>query len=165
MERLWAPWRIQYILGNKKATACVLCSIANETNDEENLILYRSRHCFLVLNLFPYNDGHLMISPYTHTGVFTDLSPEELLDIMNITKIAVSALESTFHPEGYNIGMNLGAVSGAGIPDHLHMHVVPRWRGDTNFMPVLGQTKIINQLLKDSYIKIKQALDLLQKNF
>lgn len=159
MERLWAPWRIKYILESKKPVSCVLCSLHDADNDEENLILYRGRYSFLLLNLFPYNDGHLLISPYTHTGFLTELSGEELSDIMNFTKIAVSVLEQAFHPEGYNIGMNLGAVSGAGIPDHLHMHVVPRWKGDTNFMPVLGNTKIINQQLKDSYKELKQALN------
>lgn len=158
MERLWAPWRMQYIKDTKRPQECILCILPKGIKDEENLILYRGKHCFIILNLFPYNDGHLMIAPYIHTGSLLELPDEAVSELMVTAKKAVSILESIFHPEGYNIGINLGPVAGAGIPDHLHLHVVPRWKGDTNFMPVVGQTKVLNQSLSDTYKKLKEAL-------
>lgn len=160
MERLWAPWRMQYILNGNKNTSdsCVFCTLPADSNDEENLILYRGKLCFIILNLFPYNNGHLMVAPYSHVSSLTELSTDELSGMMLAIKTAISALEGAIHPEGFNVGMNLGSAAGAGIPGHVHFHIVPRWDGDTNFMPVLGNTKIINQILSDSYKKIKEAL-------
>lgn len=163
MDRLWAPWRSKYIesFSNEnpdEKKECLFCEKAASTEDEKNLILYRSKHCYIIMNLFPYNSGHIMVVPYKHTPNFSDLSDDEMVDIMKIIKRGISALEIALKPHGFNIGANLGKVSGAGIADHIHFHIVPRWNGDTNFMPVISETKVISEFLSDTYRKIKDAL-------
>ncbi len=163
MDRLYAPWRMAYVdqpdAANQAATekGCVFCDKAIPGNDDHNLVVHRGRTAFLLLNLFPYNNGHLMVVPYAHYGNFQDLNEEEMLEMMQITKSAQQALDRAFHPHGYNVGMNLGLAAGAGIADHLHLHIVPRWNGDTNFMPVLGDTKVLPDALDSSYRKIRDA--------
>jgi len=154
MEKIWAPWRMQYILADKK-DGCIFCDKVREGEDRKNYILFRDRLGFIIMNIFPYNNGHLMIAPYRHAASLEDLTSEELLQIMTLTKKSLSCLQQAMKAEGYNIGMNIGAVAGAGIADHLHLHIVPRWSGDTNFMPVLADTKVLPQHLDTTYDLLK----------
>ena len=161
MDRLYAPWRMAYIDQPQKpdagATGCVFCDKAASTDDVANLIVHRGRFCFVLLNLFPYNNGHLMVVPYRHTAALADLDADAALDLMALTQAAQAALDRAMRPEGYNLGMNLGKVSGAGIADHLHLHVVPRWNGDTNFMPVLADVKVLPDSLENTCRKLREA--------
>jgi ATP adenylyltransferase len=150
MKRIWSPWRIDYIRG-ERPDGCVLCDKPGESADAENLILHRGEHCYVILNRYPYNNGHLMVVPYEHVQMPTVLSPEALLEMMSQINMCLEALEQAMHPDGFNVGMNLGAPAGAGIEDHLHMHVVPRWTGDTSFMPVVGDTHVIVEALEECY--------------
>ncbi|NWJ44352.1 MAG: HIT domain-containing protein [Chloroflexi bacterium] len=160
MDILWTPWRLDYILGAKQP-GCVLCQKIHENseNDPSNLLLYRGQHSFIVLNLYPYNNGHLMVVPYQHTSDLTALAPEIVQEIFDLTQRCVAMLKAVYRADGFNLGMNLGKVAGAGIDDHLHQHIVPRWNGDTNFMPVLAQTRTMPELLTDSYSNLKTHLD------
>lgn len=157
-EQLWAPWRIKYIL-NEKEEGCVFCKKVSENNDEKNYILYRGKHAFVVLNLYPYNNGHLMVVPYRHIADFSRLNDNELCEMMRLVSTSTKALQSCMNPDGFNIGANIGAIAGAGIADHIHMHVVPRWSADTNFMPVLTSTNVIPESLDEAYILIKKAFE------
>lgn len=161
MERLWAPWRMAYIKTDEVAkpgpTGCIFCDKPAEDDDRQNLIVHRGKTAFVLMNLFPYNNGHLMVAPYKHTASLADLDNETLLEMMTLARNSQDALQIAFHPEGYNLGMNLGKVAGAGIADHLHLHIVPRWNGDTNFMPVLAETKVLPDSLQGSYDKIVKA--------
>ena len=136
---------------------CVFCAKAASTDDVRNLVVARSERVYVLLNLFPYNNGHLMVVPYAHLDNFQHLDEATSLDLMRTAQRAQAALEHAFHPEAYNVGMNLGRVAGAGIADHLHLHIVPRWNGDTNFMPVLGETKVLPDALEPSCLKIRAA--------
>lgn len=154
MKRLWAPWRIDYILG-EKPLSCILCDKPKANEDEANLILQRGKAGFVMMNLYPYNNGHLMISPYEHVDTLEDLSDDTLLNLMQMIKGAVVALRKSFSPEGANVGLNVGKAAGAGIDDHLHFHVVPRWEGDTNFMTVIAENRVIPQDIKETYNLLK----------
>jgi len=157
MERLWAPWRREYIeSGNKEG--CFFCEKLKEEKDEENFILYRGEKVFLLLNIFPYNTGHLMIAPNRHQGELEGLEEEELSELFLLLKMSISAIKKAFNPEGFNVGMNLGRVAGAGIEGHLHIHIVPRWSGDTNFMPIISDTKVVSEALIETYRKIRENL-------
>lgn len=149
MQKLWSPWRSQYIDSFKDRTpktGCFLCDCSPLNVDEtNNLLVHKGQLTFITLNLYPYNNGHLMIVPYSHKADFLSLTTEENAEIMHLLKLSVKALDEVMKPEGYNIGVNLGKASGAGVDDHLHFHIVPRWNGDTNFMPVLGEVKVISQ--------------------
>ncbi len=152
MDTLWAPWRMQYILDpNKKSGGCVFCVEAKTDNDKERLILHRGVLCFIILNLYPYNNGHMMVMPYRHISRLEELTAQENAEMMTLTQKCTAVLDAVFKPAGFNIGMNIGQAAGAGIDDHLHMHIVPRWNGDCNFMPVVGETKVMPQHLADSY--------------
>ncbi len=157
MDKLWSPWRMEYI---KKAgeTGCIFCSKPRERRDRSNLILARSRYCFMMLNLYPYNSGHLMVAPYRHVGGLERMGDQEALDMFRLARAAVEALSRSYAPSGYNLGINIGRSSGAGIPGHIHLHIVPRWVGDTNFMPVLADTKVLPESLESCYEKIYAAL-------
>ena len=161
MNKLWSPWRSKYIDSIKdksNSNECVLCRTAKlETGDSENLLIEKGKYTFTVLNLYPYNSGHLMIVPIRHTSDFFSFSPEENAEIMQKLQLAEQALKIISSPEGFNIGANLGKVSGAGLDDHIHFHIVPRWNGDTNFMPVLGEVKVISQDLIETKKKLLQA--------
>lgn len=152
-EQLWAPWRLSYILTTKKkdGSGCFLCRYRDEQADADNFVVSRTGHSMTVLNFYPYNNGHLMIAPLAHKGGFEELGDDELLDCMREVKRMTAALTRVLTPDGFNIGLNLGKVAGAGLPGHLHWHVVPRWNGDTNFMPVLGDAKVIPQSLGALY--------------
>ena len=150
---LWAPWRMAYI-GGPRSEGCLLCDLPRERKDRESLILHRGPRTYVVMNRYPYNNGHLMIVPYRHCGDFCELSPEDSLELMHETQRATRILQRIFGAEGFNVGMNLGKVAGAGIVEHLHIHVVPRWMGDTNFMPVLADTKVMPDYLEATYEKL-----------
>jgi ATP adenylyltransferase len=158
MERLYSPWRSQYIEGLEKSEGCFLCKAYQENNDEKNLLLYRGERAFVILNLFPYNAGHLMVCPNEHIGDFTVLDDKTLHEISLLTKEMVKLLKKVLKPDGFNIGYNLGRAAGAGLETHIHNHIVPRWIGDTNFMPVLGEVRVISQDLKEIYYKLKEGL-------
>ncbi|MBI4373123.1 MAG: HIT domain-containing protein [Candidatus Omnitrophica bacterium] len=154
MDKLWAPWRRGYILQNPGGK-CFICRIRKSSQDAKNLVLKRSRHSFAVLNLFPYNNGHVMVIPNRHVGALQKLNDRELLDLMRLTNQMIARLERVMKPGGMNLGINFGRIGGAGVPGHLHIHLVPRWSGDTNFMPVIGNTKVISESLKSVYRRLK----------
>jgi ATP adenylyltransferase len=158
MEHLWAPWRIRYILGPKEA-GCFLCRKPQEADDANNYILIRDRTCFALLNTYPYNAGHLMVAPYKHTGDLDDLTEQELADLMALTRRCKQLLTRAIKPHGFNIGVNLGRVAGAGVEDHMHIHIVPRWEGDTNYMPVLADTHVVPQALDELYQTLKKHVE------
>jgi ATP adenylyltransferase len=154
MDYLWSPWRMEYLQDNKtESEGCVFCEIRDGAEDER--VLARSDLGFVVLNKYPYNPGHLMIVPSRHLGELGDLLAEEHLDLQELLARSQRALQSAADPHGFNIGMNLGRVAGAGIPDHLHWHLIPRWSGDTNFMPAIGQTRVLPELLAETYARLK----------
>jgi len=157
MEHLWAPWRIEYLRMTPES-GCILCRKPGEDNDEANLILYRGEHNFIILNAFPYNPGHLMVAPYRHTADLHELEEEEAMEHFRIIKKGLGLLREVMEPAGFNIGLNLGRAAGAGIAEHLHTHIVPRWGGDTNFMPVLSDTKVLPEALTATYRKLKARL-------
>ncbi len=147
---LWAPWRMEYIRGEKES-GCIFCNRIPQNNDRENLIVTRGKSCFVIMNRYPYNNGHLMIVPNRHVGVLENLTPEENAEMMQLLQKSARALNEAMQPHGFNVGMNVGKVAGAGIDDHLHFHIVPRWSADTNFMPILGHTKVVSEALQDTW--------------
>lgn len=153
MERLWAPWRMNYIL-NEKNDRCIFCDGAAKEDDRNSLILHRGLKCFIMMNRFPYNNGHVMVAPFRHVGDLEELDDNESLDLMKLLQLSVTAIRRVLDPHGFNIGVNIGRIAGAGVVDHIHVHIVPRWGGDTNFMPVLSETKVINEELKRTYDKL-----------
>jgi ATP adenylyltransferase len=153
MNRLWAPWRSVYILG-KKRKGCFICKSGRSKKDQKNLIIARTRHSFAILNLYPYNSGHVMVVPRRHVRKLSRLSEEAQLDLWRLVNRVVSQIERKMKPDGMNIGLNFERSAGAGLPGHLHVHVVPRWNGDTNFMPVIANTKIISDSLKIVYTNL-----------
>jgi ATP adenylyltransferase len=158
-ERLWSPWRMEYIRQGEggEARGCVFCDLpaADAADDEANHLLARGEVSFVLLNAFPYNPGHLMAAPYRHVGDYEELTAEELAEMTAFTGRAIRAMREESGPHGFNLGMNLGQVAGAGIADHLHLHLVPRWGGDTNFMPVVGRTKVLPELLAETYQRLR----------
>jgi ATP adenylyltransferase len=158
-QRIWAPWRLSYVKDASKdiESECIFCAKPAEGDDEANLIVHRGAKCFVILNKFPYTNGHLMVAPYEHVGALQELDAETIAEMMSLAQRGMTALESSYSPHGYNVGFNQGRVAGAGVEHHIHMHVVPRWGGDTNFMPVLGDTRVMNQTLEDSYETVREA--------
>jgi len=157
-ERLWAPWRLEYIRGADEDTDCFLCGAAPESaGDEETLVVARAGHAFVVLNRFPYASGHLLVAPYRHVGDLAELDEAEVLETHRLATAALGALAETMAPQGYNLGWNLGRIAGAGLVDHVHLHVVPRWAGDTNFMPVLADVKVMPEHLLETRRKLAAA--------
>ena len=157
MEQLWAPWRMQYIRKADDTQGCIFCVFPAEGNDDERLILERGARAFIILNAFPYSNGHLMVTPFRHTSDLNELEDQEMLEMMTMTRRAVNLLKKAFRPDGFNIGINMGRVAGAGLADHVHIHVVPRWSGDTNFMPVLGDVRVIPESLNAVYRRLKEV--------
>ena len=151
MKNLWAPWRVEYIKKAIKEEGCILCQKPAQDDDAASYILYRGKKNFIMLNAYPYNSGHLMVAPYRHVADLEELSTDELHEHFEMVSRSAAVLKQVFQPAGLNIGMNLGRVAGAGIDKHLHSHVVPRWAGDTNFMPVIGDTRVINEALAETY--------------
>jgi len=148
---------MKYILNTHKDEGCIFCEKPKQNQDEENLILYRGKTCFVMMNRFPYNNGHLLIAPCRHTADLSTLSDEEKKEMMDLAGEWVKKLSDRMGAQGCNVGMNLGRIAGAGIADHLHLHLVPRWEGDTNFMPVVGDTKVMSEALEDTYEKLKRS--------
>jgi ATP adenylyltransferase len=157
VERLWAPWRLEYVQNADKQDGCVFCRAAESTDDAEQLVVHRGALAFVLLNKFPYASGHLLIAPYRHGLNFDDLQDDEALEIHTLGTQGLAALRAVYSPEGFNLGWNVGRIAGAGIPDHGHLHVVPRWGGDTNFMPVLGDVKVIPEHLVESRRRLAEA--------
>lgn len=157
MERLWAPWRLQYVT-QEKPSGCIFCEKPAASDDRANYIVHRGRLAFVILNAFPYNNGHLMVAPYAHLADLEELPPDTLHEVMELAQLCTRALKAKFSPDGLNLGLNLGAAAGAGIKDHLHLHLVPRWQGDTNFMPVVGDVRVIPQSLDQSYRILVEAI-------
>ena len=156
MKRLWAPWRLEYVQGADEIEGCVFCRAA-EGDDEKQLVVHRGERAFVLLNKFPYTSGHLMVAPYRHGAGFADLDEAEALEVHRLATEGITALEAVFHPQGFNLGWNVGRIAGAGIVDHAHLHVVPRWGGDTNFMPVLADLRIIPEHLVETRRKLASA--------
>ena len=154
MEYIWAPWRMQYIQGEKPGV-CILCEKPGEDNDTGNYILYRGEKNFIILNSYPYNPGHLMVAPYRHTASLEELTEEERNEHFAIVSRCVRVLKQEFNPGGFNIGLNLGKIAGAGIEDHTHTHIIPRWQGDTNFVTIVSDVRVVPEALADTYQKLK----------
>ncbi len=154
MDHLFAPWRMAYIAASKNQEGCIFCDFPKENRDEERLILHRGKTCFIILNAFPYNPGHLMVSPYRHTAEYEHLTDMEMLELHRLGGRCVSVLKKVMSPQGFNLGINLGKVAGAGFDEHLHLHIVPRWNGDTNFMPVFSDVRVVAEGLDATYKKI-----------
>lgn len=154
MDRLWTPWRFEYIRNADKAPTCIFCDILADGRDAEHLVLFRGRHAFVILNLFPYTSGHLMCVARRHITFLADALPEELHEIIELGRRCESALRDEYHPDGYNMGFNLGRSAGAGVEHHLHMHVLPRWVGDSNFVSVLGETRVLPEELPVTYKRL-----------
>jgi len=153
VERIWAPWRIEFILG-EKPQGCILCQKPQGKDDKASLILYRGEKNFVMLNRYPYNPGHLMVSPYRHTPDLEELADDEILEHFDLVRRCTRALRKAFQPAAFNIGINIGKAAGAGIGDHIHTHIVPRWEGDTNFMPVVADTRVLPEALASTYDKL-----------
>jgi ATP adenylyltransferase len=152
-ERIWAPWRLEYVKDASKDSGdeCLFCVAAADDDDEANLIVHRGRRCFVILNKYPYTNGHLMVAPFDHLATIQALDEATATEMMSLAQRSIEILEDRYTPHGYNVGFNQGRVAGAGVEHHIHMHVVPRWGGDTNFMPVLADTRVMPQTLEQSY--------------
>jgi ATP adenylyltransferase len=157
MKQLWAPWRLEYVQHADEGDECVFCRAAALPEDEPELVIHRGELAFVLLNKFPYTSGHLMVAPYRHGSAFDNLEEAEALEVHRLSVAAIATLRAVFAPEGFNAGWNLGGVAGAGIVDHGHVHVVPRWNGDTNFMPVLADIKVIPEHLQETRAKLAGA--------
>jgi ATP adenylyltransferase len=155
MDRLWSPWRLEYVTRSESAAGCVFCEAPRRSSDEDSLIVFEGSRCYVVLNLYPYNNGHVMVVPYRHVATLGGLQPEELLEIGVLTQRAEAALTEAYRPHGLNIGINLGKSAGAGILEHLHVHVVPRWGGDTNFMTVVGEMRVLPESVAASAARLR----------
>ena len=156
---IWAPWRIKYIKSVSKESkqTCLFCELPKRS-DDESLILFRGKHSYIVLNAFPYTTGHLMIVPYRHTATFENLDDKILLEMFKFIKVSITVLRKIYSPDGFNIGINIGRAAGAGVESHLHIHVVPRWVGDANFMTIVGDVRVLPESLRDSYNKLKNEI-------
>ena len=158
MDRLWSPWRLAYVTGGTSTASCIFCE-AGEAGADAPLVLHRGTHAFVILNLFPYNNGHLMIVPRRHIATLAEATPDELQELIALTRQAEIVLTEAYAPHGLNVGLNLGKAAGAGVADHLHIHVVPRWNGDTNFMPVIADIKVMPEHLDTVYRQLKEAVE------
>jgi ATP adenylyltransferase len=156
MKRLWSPWRLEYIL-SEKGERCIFCDKIAADDDQANYILCRGKKCYVMLNLYPYNNGHLMVIPYQHVPSPEQLNEDALTEMMLMVSKSLEALRRAMHPDGFNVGINIGKAAGAGIEGHVHIHIVPRWRADTNFMPVFSNTRVIPEFIDDTYRKLKAA--------
>jgi ATP adenylyltransferase len=159
MDFLWSPWRYDYLAsGGSKPSSCVFCVTEDTSDDEQRLIVYRGAHNFVILNLFPYTSGHTMVAPYQHLDSIALASTEQLTEMMQLSQRVIAALQKLYRPEGFNLGMNLGVAAGAGIREHFHLHVVPRWAGDANFMTIAGETRVLPEELHKTYERMKAAI-------
>jgi ATP adenylyltransferase len=154
MDHLWTPWRFEYIRNADQEKTCVFCRMLTENRDPENFILFHGSACYVILNLFPYTSGHLLIVATRHIATLNDATAEELHEIIDLGRICEAALRQEYHPDGFNMGFNLGRSAGAGVEHHLHMHVLPRWMGDSNFVSVVGETRVLPEELSDTYLRL-----------
>jgi ATP adenylyltransferase len=154
-QRIWAPWRLPYVKDASKDHDCIFCSKPAEEADAETFIVHRGERCFVILNTFPYTNGHLMVAPFEHLARLGDLDPDTVGELMALSSRAMAILDEAYGPEGYNVGFNQGRIAGAGFDSHIHIHVVPRWAGDTNYMPVIADTRVMPQSLEQSYEALK----------
>jgi ATP adenylyltransferase len=159
MEHTWSPWRYRYIASADEQKECVFCRAFRSGDDRASLIVHRARWNFVILNLFPYTNGHLMIVPFAHTASLADVDEATTCEMMELAKRAQRALESEYHPDGFNIGLNLGRAAGAGVAEHIHLHVVPRWSGDANFVSVVGETRVLPEELGTTFDRLKKCFD------
>jgi ATP adenylyltransferase len=157
MDYLWSPWRMEYILSPKSDEGCIFCNAMKQADGPDNLVVFRGLNAFVMLNRFPYTSGHLMVVPYEHKSSLQLLETGSRLDIMDLSARALQVLETLYKPQGFNLGMNIGSAAGAGILDHVHLHIVPRWVGDTNFMSSVSQTRVLPELLEETYRRVKEA--------
>jgi len=153
MKQLWAPWRMEYVK-SEKSDECIFCSLPKANEDTKNYILHRGQSAFIIMNIFPYNSAHVMVSPFRHIGCLTAQNADEIKEMNNLTSRSIEIFRAVINPEGFNVGYNIGKAAGAGYDEHIHCHIVPRWTGDTNFMPVLGETKVHPEHLKTTYKKL-----------
>jgi ATP adenylyltransferase len=160
---IWSPWRMEYIQSEKKKDECVFCREIGREDGPLNLVIFRGQYAFVILNRYPYTSGHLMVVPYAHLASLEMLDPQTRAEIMELTSKALQVLAREYQPQGFNLGMNIGEAAGAGIIDHVHLHVVPRWNGDTNFMSSLGRTRVLPETLEDTYSRIRKCWDALLK--
>lgn len=151
LERLWAPWRQEFVSAKKRPRGCFFCAAKRSSKDRVNHVVIRGKHTLGILNRYPYNNGHVMIAPYRHVGKMEALKSEEWMDLWRLSQSIIKKLKKSLNPQGFNLGMNLGRIAGAGLPGHLHLHIVPRWQGDTNVMPIVGNTKVVSQSLDELY--------------
>jgi ATP adenylyltransferase len=158
VDRLWSPWRLAYVTGTSRETACIFCEALAATPPPA-LLLHRGTHAYVILNLYPYNNGHLMVVPNRHIGTLSQASAEELSEMMRLTQLAEAVLTSAYDPQGLNVGINLGKAAGAGVLDHLHVHVVPRWNGDTNFMTVVGDVRVLPEGLDETAARLRPIFE------
>jgi len=159
MDYLWAPWRFRYLTGAAEDRGCIFCDAAAANNDAKMLIVFRGMTCFVILNRYPYTSGHVMVVPYAHVADLTAADPEALSEMILIAQRVQVALQQGYHPDGFNLGINLGRAAGAGVTGHLHLHVLPRWLGDANFMTVVGETRVEPEDLETTYEKLRKALN------
>ena len=159
MKVLWAPWRMAYIKDTRKPRGCIFCVKPRERRDRANYLLYRGERAFAIMNLFPYNSGHLLVAPYAHVDSLEKLPDHAALDVLRLTHLSLRVIRAELRPEGFNVGINLGRVAGAGISSHVHVHIVPRWNGDTNFMPLFGETRVMPEHLDATYRKLRKRFD------
>jgi ATP adenylyltransferase len=158
VERLWSPWRLAYVTGTSRATGCIFCD-ALAVEPPPGLLLHRGTHAYVILNLYPYNNGHLMVVPNRHIGTLAQASPDELHEMMRLAQVAEAVLAEAYAPQGLNVGINLGKAAGAGVLDHLHVHVVPRWNGDTNFMSVVGEVRVLPEGLDETAARLRPIFE------
>ncbi len=164
MKRLWSPWRMEYILDEHKHDSCLFCDVSGGgpermRSDAKNLVLFRAKRCFVMLNKYPYNSGHVMVVPYFHTSSFDGLRDSVLAELMKTVRMSVDRLRESLNPDGFNIGLNFGKVAGAGMESHMHIHIVPRWTGDTDSMPIIAETRIMPEHLKKTYNKLRRVFN------
>lgn len=157
MEYIWSPWRMEYILSSKDETSCIFCVALSQSDDEQNLIIFRGQHAFVILNRYPYTSGHVMIVPYDHQPSLEEINAKTRAELMELAVQATAVLGKLYQAQGFNLGVNIGEAAGAGITDHVHLHVVPRWYGDTNFMSTLGGARVLPETLVESYQRIYRA--------
>ncbi len=163
MDHIWSPWRMDYIMNHEQSGECVFCKALQQENGLENLIVYRGKEAFVILNRYPYTSGHVMIVPNAHVASLEDLPVQARAELMELATQAVHVLTEVYHPQGFNLGINMGEVAGAGIANHIHLHVVPRWAGDTNFMTAVGASRVLPETLEDTYARIHQEWEKLAK--
>ena len=157
MDHLWSPWRMEYIDNHEKEDGCVFCIAQSKADGAENLIAFRGKLAYVILNRYPYTSGHLMVVPYEHKANLEDLGSEIRAEVMELTARCMTALREIYKPQGFNMGANIGSAAGAGVLGHVHIHIVPRWAGDTNFMSTLGDTRVLPEALEDTYKRVKEA--------